>query len=541
MSTENHTMGNSVLLWLAAALGLALGAAAWAQHEHHHDAVAVDVDSEVGDVQFDADCQPAQRSELDRALALMHHMMYVQARASFAEIKSADPDCAMAWWGVATSLFQPLWGTRPDAAELERGRSAIERAGGAVNNAREAALIKATAGFFDGPDDRAFRERMDAWIEGMATAYREFPDDADVASLHALSLLTQAQWAEAAERDRLLDRAEVILRDVWRERPQHPGAIHYSIHATDVDGRAENALDMVESYGRIAPHTAHALHMPSHIYVRLGDWEQVIDWNVRSADAALDQPANGAVSHHYVHAIDYLIYAYLQQGRDRLAERVYRETLAKGPHQASFVSAFHFAAMPARLALEQRDWSRAAALAVRDPDYLPWDQSQWAEAMSWFAIGMGRLKIGQLDEAEQALTRLSRLSDEAEALGETTMARFIEVDRLILAGWFAQLSGQPKAGESLLRQAVDLEASVEKHPVTPGALYPPREALGDLLLVQNSPEQALDAYREADEIWPRRHNTYVGALRAALAAGDSEAVLVYPVINPVTFSESESA
>lgn len=515
----------STLSALVVAGSLAMGTSVRAQHaHHHHEPIDIDAGAAVGDVVFGADCELAQAAQLDRALALLHHMMYVQARAIFADIKQADPDCAMAWWGVANSLFQPLWGTRPSARELDRGREAIQRAGAAVDSEREAALILATAAFFDGPTARPFRERMDAWIDGMATAYADFSKDADIASLYGLSLLTRAQWAEADERHQLHDQAESVLRDIWNQRPEHPGAIHYSIHATDVDGRAENALDMVEAYGGIAPHTAHALHMPSHIYVRLGDWDQVIDWNARSADAALAEPANGTVSHHYIHAIDYLVYAYLQQGLDDKAERVYRHALDKDPHQPSFVSAFHFAAMPARLALEQRDWSAAAELAVREPDYLPWDESQWAEAMSWFAIGLGQAKTGRMDEAEQARLRLVELRDQAEQRGETSMARYIETDQLILAGWLAQLDGQGREAEALLRRAVAIEDSVEKHPVTPGALYPPREALGDLLLAQARPTAAMDAYRKANEIWPGRYNTYAGALRAAQAADDSEAV-----------------
>jgi hypothetical protein len=494
-----------------------------AQHEHHaHDEPHLSDEAELGSVSFQVQCNADSKASFDRALALMHHMMYVQAREAFVSIKQADPDCAMAWWGVATTLFQPLWGTRPDQAELQRGQRAIARATELAEADREIALIRATAGFFDQSHADDFQARLNGWTEAMSDAFERFGEQEDIAALYALTLLTRAQAAEPAHRDRLHDEAEGILRAIWRDNSRHPGAIHYSIHATDVDGRAENALDMVEAYGNIAPHTAHALHMPSHIYVRLGDWEEVIDWNVRSADAALAYPVNGSVSHHFIHAIDYLIYAYLQQGRDELADRVFAESVTKGRHQASFVSAFHLAAMPARLAVERRDWAAARALEVRQPDHLPWDQSWWPEALSWFARGLGHLHHGDLDQARESIEQMARLRDAARSAGEAGMASYIEIDRLILAGWTTSAEGQPQAGIDLVRAAVELEASIEKHPVSPGALYPPREALGDLLIVQEQPAAALQAYQNADEVWPDRYNTHLGAARAAVANGDRD-------------------
>jgi tetratricopeptide (TPR) repeat protein len=504
---------------LALMLALATGPAL-AQHEHHHDD-QIDAAAELGQINFDPDCAEDSIGPFNRALALMHHMMYAQAREAFVALIEDDPDCAMAWWGEATTLFQPLWGTRPGNDDLQRGWASSQRAADLAESDRERLLIEATAAYFRNPAQADYRGRLDRWIEAMAEVHRQFPDDADVAVLHALALLTRAQ-SDAQARDQLHDRAEAILRAVWESNPTHPGAIHYSIHATDVDGRARNALDMVELYGQIAPKTAHALHMPSHIYVRLGDWDQVIDWNVRSADAALQAPVNGAVSHHFIHAIDYLVYAYLQRGEDALAERVDREARNKGRHQASFVSAFHFAAMPARLTMEQRDWAGATQLAPREPDYLPWDEAPWPESMSWFARGMGQLHQDDLAGAREALQRLGQLKASAEQSGESAMASYIEIDRLILEGWIECADGQPEVGIARVRAAAELEATVEKHPVTPGALYPPLEALGDLLMAQQQPEAALAAYRSAEQVWPGRFNTHLGAARAALEAGERE-------------------
>jgi tetratricopeptide (TPR) repeat protein len=501
-------------------LGLAAGSAGYAQHAHMHDEQAVHADQDIGTVSFGVSCEAEVRKDFDRALGLMHHMMYEQARAAFRSVAEADPGCAMAHWGVATTLFQPLWGTRPSAQELELGRDTIEKAAElAPASGRERLLVEATRAFFAEPQDAAFWNRVLRWSDGMATAYQAAPDDMDTAALYALTRLTLAQ-RQTDQRDALHDEAEQILRAIWEREPRHPGAIHYSIHATDVDGRAENALDMVEVYGKIAPEVPHALHMPSHIYVRLGDWDEVIAWNIRSADAALRNPVNGSFSHHYIHAIDYMVYAHLQKGEDEKAQALFDEALAKGRHQASFVSAYHLAAMPARNAVERRLWEAAAALQPRTPEYAPWDASLWPEGMTWYARGLGGVHTGRLEIAREAEQRLAALRDQAKAEGEEHFATYIEVDRRILAGWIARADGQSDEAVRLMRSAAELERTVEKHPVTPGALLPPNEALGDLLMELERPAEAMQAYLAADQLWPGRFNTLAGAARAAKAAGD---------------------
>jgi tetratricopeptide (TPR) repeat protein len=515
--TAPHRASVSIAPWLLA-VGLATSPVALASTTHTHDHEAGTAGEDIGVVDFRVSCDEAVRADFNRALGLMHHMMYVQARSAFEAVTEADPDCAMAYWGIATTLFQPLWGTRPSEPDLERGRALIAKAR-ALEPAtgREVALVEATAGFFDDPQAR-FWARIDGWVDGMAAAYRAHPDDLDIAALYALSRLTRAQVAE--DRHSLHDEAETVLRAVWEREPRHPGAIHYSIHATDAEGRAENALDLVEAYARIAPEVPHALHMPSHIYVRLGEWPEVIEWNRRSAEAALGHPVNGAVSHHYVHAVDYLVYAHLQRGEDHEARAVLEEALGKHPHQASFVSAFHHAAMPARQAVERRDWAQAAALEPRSPDYLPWDASPWAEGLSWLARGLGGLHTGDREGAREAEQRLAALRDEAKAEGDDRIATYIEVDRRILAGWMARAEGEDDRAVELVRSAGQLEGTVEKHPVTPGALLPPYEALGDLLLDLGRPVEALEAYQTSDRIWPGRFNTLLGAARAAYETGD---------------------
>ncbi len=491
-------------------------------HAHMHDDAPVGADEPVGTVRFGADCDDSAQAAFDRALALMHHMMYVQSRSEFSAVAQAEPDCAMAHWGVATTLFQPLWATTPSAEEVAQARASIEQARAAVaaDNERERLLIKATAAFFE-PETERLWERMPGWIDGMAAAYDAYPDDLDVSALYALSLLTEATRAD--DRDALHDEAEAILQRVWEQQNDHPGAIHYAIHATDADGRAGNALHMVEVYGEIAPDVPHALHMPSHIYVRLGDWPEVIDWNVRSADAALDHFANGALSFHYIHAVDYLVYGHLQRGEDATAENIWAVARSKGRHQGGFPGAFHLAAIPARLAVERRDWAAAAAVEPRAPDYIAWDDFQWPEGLSWYARGLGAIHSGDLESARRAERRLTELVEASEDAADARFAVYLEADRKILAGFIAEAAGDSEQAVELMRAAGELETSVEKHPITPGALYPPYEALGDLLLQLGRPEQALAAFETSDQQWPGRYNTLIGAVRAAEAAGDEQA------------------
>ncbi|MBS3804461.1 MAG: hypothetical protein KGY54_07930 [Oleiphilaceae bacterium] len=495
---------------LLLAVGLTFGQFALAQDKQ--------AEERIGSVDFPVSCNDSAKEDFNHALGLMHHMMYEQARARFKKISEVAPGCAMAYWGVATTLFQPLWDTRPSEQDLQMGRRHIERARNLKPaTGPERLLLDATAGFFEkGKLD--LQRRYRSWIEGMEIAYQAHPDNHDIAALYALSRLTLAKTAE--DRDPLHDEAESILRAIWEQEPRHPGAIHYSIHATDVNNRAANALDMVKAYRDIAPQVPHAMHMPSHIYVRLGQWPEVIEWNRRSADAAKTDLVNGAVSHHYVHALDYLLYAYLQQGRDAEARAVLEEATAVDKHQATFISTYHLAAMPARLAVERRTWAEAAALEPRTPDYLPWDQSRWAEALTWYAKGLGAVHTDKRNMAREAEQRMASLQTQAETEGDSNFATYIEIDRNILTGWIAHAEGQPEAAVQSVRAAVELDQTVEKHPVTPGALMLPNEALGALLLELDRPSEALKAFQAADAAWPGRYNTLLGAAHAAEQAGE---------------------
>ncbi|SCZ55358.1 tetratricopeptide repeat protein [Thiohalomonas denitrificans] len=469
----------------------------------------------IGEVDFETACDESVQPDFNHALGLMHHMMYQEARERFEAIIEADPACAMAYWGAATTLFQPLWATRPTDEEVQSGWRLIEQARTRADSRREALLIEASGAFFREPGTAEFPTRLRRWVEAMKDPYEAYPDDPDIASLYALSRLTLAQRVD--DSDPLFDEAETILRQIHEQHPRHPGAIHYTIHVTDADGRAENALDIVEAYRKIAPEVPHAMHMPSHIYVRLGEWPKVIEWNRESADAALDRPVNGAVSLHYIHAADYLVYAHLQRGNWDRAEAVVEEALAKGPYQRNFITAFHAASMPARLAVERRNWEKAVNLKPRSLDYLPWDESPWAEGQTWYARGLGAVHTGDLELAREAEARLRDLRENARAAGDDDIATYIEIDRLVLDGRIAHAQGDGQEALTLTRSAAELETTVEKHPVSPGALLPPYEALGDLFMELDRPAEALEAYREAEDVWPGRYHTRMGAARAAEA------------------------
>lgn len=489
-----------------------------AQQSPQNEDAPLPNNSNIGEIHFDVSCNENVQQDFNYALGMLHHMMYASSRELFKEILEKDPDCAMAHWGIATTLFQPLWGTRPSDEDLKSGWNHIKKANTAGVTENESLMIRSTEQFFREPESAEFQTRINRWTDAVETAYEASPGNQDIAAFYGLTLLTKAQSADSPTP--LLDEAETVLREVFNQNSSHPGAIHYTIHATDADGRASNALDIVEAYGKIAPQVPHALHMPSHIYVRLGDWPSVVRWNLRSAEAALQHPVGNAESHHYLHAIDYLVYAYLQRGEDKKAEEAYETALNKDRHQASFISAFHFAATPARLAVEQRDWERAANLTPRSPGYLPWDESPWAEAITWYARGLGAAYTGDSSDAKEAEEKMKKLKQTAAERGDASMAAYINADRHVLSGRIAYTEGETDKALSLIQKATEIEQSVEKHPVTPGAILPTNEALGDLLMDLNRPADALKAYEKSNQLWPGRLNTLMGAALAAKIIGD---------------------
>lgn len=479
----------------------------------------------LGRVDFPVSCTAPARAELERAVALLHHMTYPQAREAFENVAQIDPRCAMAHWGVAMTLFQPLWPTRPGPEELRRGQSAVEAAEAlAPPTERERLFVAAVAAFFRDPASSDYWARIRRWEEGMERLHGAYPEDPEAAAFYALAHLAAAPAGELSPARSA--RAAEILLAVYDENPDHPGAMHYLVHANDTPGRERESLDIVRKYQTVAPRNPHALHMPTHIFTRLGDWDAVIAGNLQAAEAALEHPVGDAgelVWDEFPHAIEYLIYACLQKGADEEAMRHLQRLLATPSLQPTFKTAFHLASTQARYALERRAWDEAARLVPRQPASLEWDRFTWPEAVTWLARGLGAARLGDLAEARRAGARLAELEASTRALGEELFARHIAILALEVDAWAAHLAGDADAAVELMGRAAELEAATPKHAVTPAPTLPASELLGDLFLELGRPAAAQTAFERALELYPRRLNGLLGATRAARELGDRAA------------------
>ena len=495
----------------------------------------------LGKVDFSISCMEANQDEFNRAIALLHHMTYAQARQSFMRVADSEPDCPMAYWGIAMTLFQPLWPTRPTPEELQQGWKNIQKAKALRPQTKRERLFVTTAeAFFREPESTDYWERIRRWEQALEKLYLELPKDPEAAAFYALALLAEAQRRGGSLKHH--ERAAEILLSVHKKNPIHPASIHYLIHANDVRGREQKSLKIVRSYGAIAPRNPHALHMPTHIFVRLGSWDEVIQGNVKASEAALEHSAgddNEYISDEFPHAIEYLVYAYLQQGADDLAAAQLKRLQSTERLQPTFKTAFHLSSIPARHALERRVWDDAAELVPRNDPALEWSRFPWPEAVTWFARGLGAAHIGRLQEAKRAEHRLGELEAVANQAGEEIFARQIRILRLGVEAWTLQFEGKQREALNRIQKAAKLEASTPKHPVTPAPTLPAYELLGDLLMEQQRPDDALVAYEQSIELYPKRFNGLLGAARAARALGQDSAARNY-YVELIEVSSSDS-
>jgi tetratricopeptide (TPR) repeat protein len=475
----------------------------------------------LGSVNFPTSCSAAVQTDFNRAVALLHHMTYPQAREAFRAIATRDPGCAMAHWGVAMTLFQPLWPTRPSPADLQLGLEEVRKARSPEPpTQRERLFVAAAAAFFEEPS-LTYWERIGRWEQAMQKVHAAFPQDPEATAFYSLALLAVTPPDRTSRQQ--ADRAAELLIGVYRQNQDHPGAMHYLVHANDVPGREHELLEIVHKYETVAPRNPHALHMPTHIYTRLGRWDAVIRGNMKAAEAALEHPAGDQgqfVWDEFPHAIEYVVYGHLQQGADEKALEQLDRLRSTQHLEPTFKTAFHLASTQARYALERRKWNEAHALHPREPSSLNWDAFTWPEAVTWFARGLGAAREGQLDDARAAIRRLLTLEATANKAGEDLFTRNIRVLRLATSAWLAHAEKKDNSAVSLMKEAAQLEESTPKHAVTPAPTLPAYEMLGDLLSDLKRPSEALVAYEHSLTLYPERFNSLLGAARAAQSLGD---------------------
>jgi tetratricopeptide (TPR) repeat protein len=509
----------SIMMIVLLGTGVAAFGSETDQHAGHH----------LGTVNFPVSCSEEAQVEFNRAVALLHHMTYPQARQAFERVATIDPKCAMAHWGIAMTLFQPLWPTRPSPKALQRGWEEVQKAKELQPpTERERLFVAATEAFFLEPASPDYWLRIRRWEQAMEKVYNAFPDDPEAGAFYALAHLATAP-SDKISREHSDRAAEILLR-IYKQNPDHPGAMHYLVHANDVPGRERESLEITRKYEAVAPDNPHALHMPTHIYTRLGDWNGVIRGNLRAADAALKYPAGEHgefVWDEFPHAIEYLIYAYLQKGADDEAATQLKRLRGTAHLEPTFKVAFHLTSTEARYALERRAWNEAMSIVPREPTDLDWEHYTWAEAIARFARGLGAAHLGELDEAKAEVKRLQELEDATVQAKEELFARNIRVLRLELSAWLAHVEGKKEASVAEMREAAQLETSTPKAAVTPGPTLPAHELLGDLLTEQKQPAEALVAYKRSMELYPRRFNSLLGAARSADAMNDKTAARTF--------------
>lgn len=472
----------------------------------------------LGQVVMTLSCGEEADTQLVPALALLHHMTYTEAEAMFRNAAEIEPDCSLAHWGVAMSYVHPLWPDVVGEEQLRDGSEHLEMARQAsIRDARTDAFIAALAGYYEAPEGATEPERLAAFRNGWAAAHEAFPDDPEAASFHALSILATAS-GDAGHPDQR--RAGEILEEVNAAVTNHPGGHHYTIHAYDFPALAEGALPTARRYGEVAPDNPHALHMTSHIYTRLGLWEDSIEYNRRAADAAYGSPMGGRVSHHALHALDYLVYAHLQRGDHAAAEEVAAELASLDEAHDSAATAYAAAAVPVRMVLERENWEAAAEMTEPTEGHLAWESYPHLAAIPVFARAIGSARTDRLERAEEAVARLAELRDAAgQVPGAYDWATQVEIQRLAAQAWLEHARGNRDAGLATAREAADLEATTSKNPVTPGEVLPAGELYADMLLANGQAAEALERYEAALERTPNRHRSLVGAAAAAREAG----------------------
>lgn len=472
----------------------------------------------------DVPCTPPAAKLLHKGLALLHNMTYEQARPRFEQVVAMDPDCLLGYWGAAMTYIHPLWPDEPREEELAAGSRLLAAAESRrPPTAYEAGFLVPIRYYFDRAGERTEQDRLEAFAAGWTETAVQFPEDLEIRLFRALSMLAAARGKPDMLEAHV--RAGEMAQEILQVAPQHPGALHYAIHAFDLPELAARGEAAARAYGEVVPENPHALHMTSHIFTRLADWEASIRYNRRAGEAALRPPLNPLSLPHFFHSADYLVYALLQTGDDEAARVVHQRLLEMRdvvqPHPAA---AYTVAAVPARLVLERQRWEEASRLDTPPSGTIPWDELPHLEAISTFARGLGAVRSGDLVVARTDLTRLGELRERSALVAEPfDWAARVRIQELALAAWILLAEGKDQDALRRMEEASRLSVSHEKHAVSPGSVLPATELYGDMLLHVSRPAEALAAYEASLERAPNRLNSLCGAARAAEALGATDA------------------
>ena len=512
---------------LLAASAFALSTAVPDSHEEHSHG------PQLGQVSFETSCNAGASASFREGLGWLHSFEYEQAAQSFAKAAAADARCAIAQWGTAMSYYHPLW-VPPTAAELASGRKALATAKTVgAKSQRENDYIAAIETFYRDSEKVGHKDRALAYSAAMERLHKQYPQDREAAVFYALSLIA-AGTMDSDPNFAKEKQAAAILNEVLPLNPDHPGVAHYLIHSFDYPPLAELALPAARRYASIAPASAHAQHMPSHIFTRLGLWDESIRSNLASeaaAEAMAKAKGFPGASRERLHAMDYLAYAYLQRGQDSKAEGVLANLNSiKQVDEPVFSVAYAATAIPVRLLLERKLWREAASLELPDNvrTLAPLAKFQWAEAHIHFARAIGAARSGDSARAREEVAKLAAIEQALVVpAGTYDWRKNVQIERQTAESWLAYSEGRKVEALRIMRGAADLDDATEKHPVTPGAILPAREQLGELLVELGQPAEALAEYEVSLKRAPRRLASLFGAARAAKLAGDTTKARAY--------------
>ena len=492
----------------------------------------------VGKVTFPITCAPEVQSDFARGVALLHSFFYEEARRVFTSVAERDPKCAMAQWGIAMTWWHPIW-TPPNPDEMRAGKAAIQKAMAiSAGTDREREFITALNVYYNTPDGSTAaavgqschgpvgpRDRVIAYEKAMRQLRDKYPDDFEVQTFYAFAVLAVGY---ANPTDTSLSKqleAAAIFEKLWKQNANHPGAVHYLIHCYDYPALAQRGLSAAQSYDSIAPWVPHALHMPSHIFTRLGMWDESIAANQASAEASRAYAAmrhRDASEAEELHALDYMAYSYLQEARDTEAKEIVdiAAKVRKTNPELEFSAAYALAAIPTRYAFERNDWKAAAALTI--PNVPHWSSFPFMEALIEYGHALGRAHTGDIEGARKAIARMQELRDATKDPKFDYFKSHLDLQMKAASAWIAATEGKKSEAIEMLRQAADAEDILGKHPVSPGAFVPIREQLGSLLLEAGQSKEAQREFEAALKIYPGRFRGLYGAAQAAEQSGDKE-------------------